>query len=294
MLNERMVVPEIRVYKNNYYFKILPKSNIKIKKPRKLDKVLVFDLDETLGSFHQLVILWNLLDVNKNQNTFNILLDLYPEFMREGILKILKYIIKKKKKGECDKLYIYTNSIYSPEIPNLLTKYFQYKLKEETIIFDKVISAFKINNKIIETGRTTNNKTHDDFIQCALLPEKTEICFIDDSYHEKMNHEKVYYIQPSPYFYYLTVDTIVKRFINSKLYTNSFDETQLYNIINDGHYIIPFPQNNDQHKKVFQKMIYYIKDFFYLTQQKTKTRKLRTHIGNFTRKRIINSRMPLR
>jgi hypothetical protein len=168
MLNERMVVPDIRVYKNNYYFKILPKSNIKIKKQRKLDKVLVFDLDETLGSFHQLVILWNLLDVNKNQNTFNILLDLYPEFMREGILKILKYIIKKKKKGECDKLYIYTNSVYSPEIPNLLTKYFQYKLKEETIIFDKVISAFKINNKIIETGRTTNNKTHDDFIQCAL------------------------------------------------------------------------------------------------------------------------------
>ena len=264
-------------------------------------KIVVFDLDETLGYFVEFGIFWDSLSLyvskylNKelNQRDFNSVMDLYPEFFRPNIMNILSYLKNKKQSKECQKIMIYTNNQGSRKWCEQIVSYFETKLNKYKL-FDQIISAFKINGKQIEICRTTNNKTHDDFIQCALLPEKTEICFIDDSYHEKMNHEKVYYIQPSPYFYYLTVDTIVKRFINSKLYTDSFDETQLYNIINDGHYIIPFPQNNDQHKKVFQKMIYYIKDFFYLTQQKTKTRKLRTHIGNFTRKRIINSRMPLR
>jgi len=37
---------------------------------------------------------------------------------------------------------------------------------------------------------------------------------------------------------------------------------------------------------VSQKIMYYIKEFFIMTTRKHKTRKLRQHIGRFTRKRL--------
>lgn len=71
-------------------------------------KIIVFDLDETLGYFTELNILWNILkDYAKtqslnvssifNQNYFNKLLDLYPEFMRKSIYSILHYVKYKKR-----------------------------------------------------------------------------------------------------------------------------------------------------------------------------------------------------
>ena len=57
-------------------------------------KVIVLDLDETIGSFGELYILWNNVISDKTQSQFNALLDLYPEFLRYGILKIIDYFFK--------------------------------------------------------------------------------------------------------------------------------------------------------------------------------------------------------
>jgi len=75
---------------------------------RKYTRVLVFDFDETLGSFSDLYILWvgiNTFRIHRHnteanqQDEFNQILDLYPEFLRYGILNILEYLYLKKKTG---------------------------------------------------------------------------------------------------------------------------------------------------------------------------------------------------
>ena len=55
----------------------------------------------------------------------------------------------------------------------------KYKLNTEYDVFEKIINAFKVNNKIIEHNRTTHKKTYNDFINCTILPENIKICFID-------------------------------------------------------------------------------------------------------------------
>jgi hypothetical protein len=66
--------------------------------------------------------------------------------------------------------------------------------------------------------RTTNHKTYDDFIKCTILPENTNICFIDDTFHAKMKHEKVYYLQSKPYQHGLTYDLIFSRISSSDIF----------------------------------------------------------------------------
>ena len=81
---------------NNYNQK-----HISIFKGKKFDKnckrkrpiVIVFDLDETLGSYCDLNIIWEYFKYNIK---FNSLLDLFPEFSRCGIFSILHFIYQKK------------------------------------------------------------------------------------------------------------------------------------------------------------------------------------------------------
>ena len=82
-------------------------------------KVVVFDLDETLGYFIEFGIFWdslkeyvnkNNIDCNINQDLFNKILDLFPEFLRPNIINILQYLKKKKLTNKCSKIMIYTNN----------------------------------------------------------------------------------------------------------------------------------------------------------------------------------------
>jgi hypothetical protein len=269
---------------------IYPKSKIKIPNSPNFLKVLVFDLDETIGSFHEAAILWKIIE-SELQSDFNTLMDLYPEFLRYGILQIIEFILNKKKIGKCDKLYLYTNNINSPVFPNLISEYLKYKLKSENNVFDKIINAFKVNNKIIEHNRTTHRKTYNDFINCTILPENVKICFIDDKYYSKMENEKIYYIQPSPYYHNLTNKEIIERFSMSSF--NSEDNMNKINSILNVPFIDYKYQENmmnvEQMKKIekiiYKKIMYYVKEFFYITNSTEKTKKIRIPLGKFTRKR---------
>ena len=67
-------------------------------------KVIVFDLDETIGYFTQLGIFYSIIESFKKDNvhyefnkhiellSFNKLIDIYPEFLRPNILNILNTI----------------------------------------------------------------------------------------------------------------------------------------------------------------------------------------------------------
>ena len=67
---------------------------------KKHKKIVVFDMDETLGCFVQLGMFTDILEHNiKRKLTneeFNILMDLFPLYQRPNILSILNYIKQQK------------------------------------------------------------------------------------------------------------------------------------------------------------------------------------------------------
>jgi hypothetical protein len=282
---------EIQLYKGKCFL-----SNVHIKK--KTPIVIAFDLDETLGSFADLETLWTSIKSfhpNKINLDFNILLDLYPEFLRYGILPILDFLYQKKKKGICDNLYIYTNNQCSPEWCKMIAKYFDYKLGCTTELFDKIICAFKINNKIVEMGRTSHNKTYNDFIKCTILPKKTRLCFVDNTYFNEMVNDNVYYIQPRSYIHHLSTETIIDRFLGSDLFRDLVIEADKY-LFSDYLYmhffkrgifnkIIVSKKILESDILVAQKMMYHIKEFFYIVNKKDRTKKIKYPIGRFTKKK---------
>ena len=194
-------------------------------------KIVVFDLDETLGYFTEFGMFWDAvnsyikyinLDIPGDQNMFDMLLQLYPEFLRPNILNILSYLKERKRKNHCHKLMIYTNNQGPKEWAHYIIKYFEKKINYK--LFDQIIAAFKINSEYVELCRTTHLKTHKDLLKCTKVPNNTQICFLDDVFYPGMKHDNVYYINIKPYLHDLTFNEMINRFINS---SNFIDDPTL-------------------------------------------------------------------
>jgi len=187
-------------------------------------KIVVFDLDETLGYFVEFSMFLDCIvhylkqtkkEYQINQHEFNALLDLYPEFIRPNIIEILSYLKNKKQTRDCKKLMIYTNN-QGPRIwANQLISFFESKIDYKLV--DQIIGAFKINGRRVELCRTSHDKSHRDLIRCTKIPRNTEICFIDDVYHPEMVDKNIYYINLKPYVHDLDIHVIIDRFSASEI-----------------------------------------------------------------------------
>jgi hypothetical protein len=187
-------------------------------------KIVVFDLDETLGYFVEFSVFWNCLqqyftnekiEYSFTQEDFNQIFDLYPEFLRPNIMTLLKYLMYKKKSKCCHKMLIYTNNQGPKHWCKQLISYFEHKLNFE--LFDQIINAFKINGEVIEIGRTSHDKSFHDLIKCTKIPPNSEICFLDDCYYPEMANDQVYYINVKPYIHDLDFRVMIQRFLDSKI-----------------------------------------------------------------------------
>lgn len=219
----------------------------------KKHKVVVFDVDETLGNFAQFSIFGHVLedyfnDPNIMYRHFNDLVDLYPEIIRPNMVRILDYIRKKKNDGICSKVMIYTNNTAPDKWVSHIRQYFENKLRHTASttskgsgsdkglaiippLFDHIIGGFKPSSSSSSSSsyphRTTSEKTIDDLIHCSRLPANIEVCFLDDLNHPKMIDECVYYIKLQPYYSYIPFETFVIRFLNSALFRTVFDKIEL-------------------------------------------------------------------
>ena len=197
-------------------------------------KVVVFDLDETLGCFIQLGVFCDAIEkYYKKKLTiteFHNIMELFPEFLRPNILKVLSFLKEKKQNGHLYKVYLYTNNqgpkSWSEKICLYLEKKINYKL------FDKIIGAWKVNGKQVELTRTTHEKTFADLLRSTNLSRNTEICFIDDLYHSQMDTSNVHYINIVPYKVSIPINTMSERFykynkqtISNKLKFTAFIKT---------------------------------------------------------------------
>ena len=172
-------------------------------------KIVVFDLDETLGCFVEIGMFWDALNnyfANAsssssfgNDEDFNAMMDLFPDFLRPNIVRILEYLVHKKERKQCDQIMIYTNNqgpkSWTESICNYLNKCVGKK------VFDQIVAAFMQNGKILEVGRTTHEKCVDDLVRCTQIPKDTNICFLDDRFHPLMEKSNVFYINVKPYTY---------------------------------------------------------------------------------------------
>ena len=269
-------------------------------------KIFVFDLDETIGSFSELYILFKCIEYIKTDLKLTIfendkellfaLLDLFPEFFRYGISVIFQYLHEKQKITNEIFVYIYTNNSCIPiSWTTIIVKYMEEKFGVDNL-FDNIIRAFKIGNQIVEYNRTTASKTYKDLIRCVHIPVNTELCFIDNIEYAKMKHRHVYYIQPKPYYHYVNRSEMIDRFIKSQpgILMQSLVQDKLENMVlnyyQKNNYIlneyVKTKEEFDIDIIITKKIMYHIKNFFYMKIRKINTRKKRTVI-NFNKTKKI-------
>ena len=177
--------------------------------------IIVFDMDETLGYFSDIGTLYFFLKEHtliKDISDFFKLLDQFPELFNVNILQILKYIKQKKEGKKVNKVIIYTNNISGKDWPQLISKYFNYKLK--TKLFDDVISGFiDFEGKVIDHRRTSQMKHYGDLQKILKLNTsiKNHIFFADDVYHEFMFEDNIYYAKVEPYKLVLSYSNFINR-----------------------------------------------------------------------------------
>lgn len=248
-------------------------------------KIVVFDLDETLGYFTELSIFWDCLknyvsitnSPSLTQTDFNNILDLFHEFLRPNIINILKYLKEQKTKNECHKMMIYTNNNGSKQWASQIISYFESKINYKLI--DQIIAAFKVNGQHVEICRTTHSKTHKDFIRCTRLPMNAEICFLDDSFYPGMVHDNIYYINLKPYYYDLKFDNMITKFklsnISNKFMLKENFDSLMRKEYNKYNYMY-IEKNENEHeidKIIGKQILIQLQDFFKKTNTNKKIQK---------------------
>jgi len=241
--------------------------------------IVVFDVDETLGHFVELGIFWEVLNSiygMRDKYHFFELLDLFPEFLRPEIISILSYIIEQKQKGLCDKIFIFTNNQGPRSWVEMITEYFNYKLREK--VFDNIVSAFKVHGEIIEWCRTSNDKKVDDLLKCCNIPKQTQICFIDDQEHPLMVQSNVYYINVKPYYYSIPYYEMVNRYSKAFISltdSSSFKRNMLDQLYSSEYEVVLKPPKEMEVDKVISKQIlFHLEEFFIHTNHLRKPLKL--------------------
>jgi hypothetical protein len=164
-------------------------------------KSIVFDLDHTIGYFKQFIYILNHIMIDKENDSYQELFDLFPEVFRPNIFVLFEYLLKKRRDKRIKSIFLYTNN-NNDVFVNKIVSYIHYKLKET--LFDGVITP-------MHPLRTERVKSYEDLIKCSSLNSETKICFIDDKKHLNMKHDNIFYVQCEPYVYEIKQNEIYKR-----------------------------------------------------------------------------------
>ena len=247
-------------------------------------KIVVLDVDETLGYFVELGIFCDALtttawnhDAMAQYTHFNHLMDAFPEFLRPNILDLLRFLKMKKESNECCGVMVYTNNNGPRMWVEHIIKYMESNLGAP--LFDQIVAAFKVNGKIIEMDRTTHDKTYEDLLRCTKLPSNVEVCFMDDQMHSQMEHGQVYYINVKPYVHQLSVQTLIDRFMQSPVLRSTIKSTVTVDDFRQGiaklmqrfQYIPKDPMEQEIDTIISKKIMKHLNEFFKGTKPLTKS-----------------------
>ena len=169
-----------------------------------MDKNIVFDFDETIGYFEQIIEIIIYTKKTSKNDVFN-LFKLFPLVFRTNIFDIFFYIVRLKKEKKIKSVILYSNNnndIFIGYVIAFIHETLKYSL------FDLSISLNQTHNK---------NKNVSELLKYSngLLNKKSSIFFIDDKEHEEMKSIK-YYIKCESYKYIYSNSEIEKK-LNIKL-----------------------------------------------------------------------------
>ena len=182
------------------------------------DKVVVLDMDETIGYFSQLYILWNLLiDISKTRLSsldFYSLTNIFKCYLHPEIINIITYL-----RNHNIKTVIFTNNNGPYWWPTLIAKYLNYesskKIHQQKSHIKEVIRAYKIDGRVNDRRRTSNFKLYSDLAKILNLTNMNKVLFLDDQYHEHMIRKNVTYIKVPKYIMMLPSNMIANMFLQS-------------------------------------------------------------------------------
>ena len=165
------------------------------------EKIIVFDLDNTIGFFEQFIYILNC--ISTPDISYNYLFDLFPECFRPNIFEIFTYLLQQKKNCKIKGVLLYSNNNNDFFVKKVI-EYIQYKLNDT--LFDCVITKEHPYRKI-------KVKHYDDLIDCSngIITFFSKICFIDDKQHLSMITEQVFYIRCENYTFYVPSKEVYKR-----------------------------------------------------------------------------------
>jgi glucose-6-phosphate isomerase len=113
-------------------------------------KIVVFDLDETLGTFVELGMFCDALEnYTKNKierSHFFELMDLFEEFLRPDIMNIMSFLVKKRAAKKCKKLMIYTNNQGDKSWAINIKNYFDKELNYKSVEGNNPTSLLQLND----------------------------------------------------------------------------------------------------------------------------------------------------
>jgi hypothetical protein len=165
------------------------------------EKIIVFDLDNTIGFFEQFIYILNC--ISSPDISYNYLFDLFPECFRPNIFEIFTYLLQQKKNDKIKGVLLYSNNNNDAFVKKVI-EYIHYKLNEP--LFDCIITKEHPYRKV-------KVKHMDDLIDCSngVITFLSKICFIDDKHHASMITEQVFYIRCENYTFYVSSKEIHKR-----------------------------------------------------------------------------------
>ena len=179
-------------------------------------RVVVFDMDETLGHFVQLGAFWDALErahgYSLGTNHFIDTMTLYPEYVRPGMEDMLTQLTSARDKGVIAAIVLYTNNQGPTEWARSVAAYFDRRAG--TQVFDMIIPAYTARGRRVSTCRTSHTKSPADLLRCTGLPPDTRICFIDDQLHPPMSNGGSYYIRAPEYVATLLPHVLAGRYLS--------------------------------------------------------------------------------
>jgi hypothetical protein len=162
-----------------------------------MSKTILFDLDQTLGYFEQMVHIMNHCDLTCHE-----LLTLFPEFFRPLLIDFIRSLLSYKQSGKIQSILIYSNNNNTPFVQSVIDS---IHLSLGAKVFDEVIA-------LDHPRRKNRHKDYQDLlsIQEGKL-DHSILCFVDDRKHPLMNHPNVIYIQCEGYRHFLKHAYVLER-----------------------------------------------------------------------------------
>ena len=176
-----------------------------------MDKNVVFDFDETIGYFEQIIEMIKYTKKTTKMEVFE-LFTLFPLVFRTNIFDIFHFIVRLKKEKKIKSVILYSNNnndVFIGYVISFIHQKLNYPL------FDLSISLNQTHNK---------NKNLSDLLNYSngLLNKKSSIFFIDDKEYDDMKMIK-YYIKCESYKY-VYPKSIIEQKLNTTINLSSYDK----------------------------------------------------------------------